>query len=77
MLGAGGHHIPGDLGEIHACELRSVARYVLVVEKDAVFNKLAQERVFDTLPVVLVTAKVLPRGYCPPRHRHALRTLES
>ena len=49
----------------------------LVVEKDAVFNKLAQERVFDTLPVVLVTAKVQPRRYCPPRHRHALRTLEN
>jgi DNA topoisomerase VI subunit A len=49
----------------------------LVVEKDAVFNKLAQERIFDTLPVVLVTAKAPPRRCRPPRHRHAIPTLES
>jgi len=33
---------------------------VVVVEKDSVFTKLVQERVFDQLPCVLVTAKGFP-----------------
>ena len=53
--------VPGDIaaGEdpTTAC---SNARYVLIVEKDAVFSKLANERVWDRLPMVLVTAKGFP-----------------
>ena len=40
--------VPGDIGEMldgGGMELRSDARYVIIVEKDTVFNKLAQERV--------------------------------
>ena len=40
--------MPGDIGEMldgDGMELRSDARYVIIVEKDAVFNKLVQERV--------------------------------
>jgi meiotic recombination protein SPO11 len=41
-------------------EFRSEAHYVIIVEKDSVFAKLVQERVFDRLPCVLVTAKGFP-----------------
>ena len=46
--GGGVYVVPGDIGEMldgGGMELRSDARYVIIVEKDAVFNKLAQERV--------------------------------
>jgi meiotic recombination protein SPO11 len=34
--------------------------YVIVVEKDAVFNRLIQERCFERFPVVIVTARGFP-----------------
>ena len=47
--GAGGgvFVVPGDLGDMldGVLEFRSEARYVIIVEKDSVFTKLAQERV--------------------------------
>ena len=54
--------VPGDIAAVEdpAVEFRSNARYVLIVEKDAVFSKLANERVWDRLPMVLVTAKGFP-----------------
>ncbi len=40
--------------------IHSDAAYVIVVEKDAVFNRLIAERAYETLPCVLVTAKGFP-----------------
>ena len=44
--GGGVFVVPGDLGDMldGVLEFRSEARYVIIVEKDSVFTKLAQER---------------------------------
>jgi DNA topoisomerase VI subunit A len=39
---------------------RVAARYILVVEKDAVFQRLVEDRLHERLPLVLVTAKGNP-----------------
>ena len=47
---------------------RCTARYLLVIEKDAIFQALTQDRFFDELPCVMVTAKGMPdlatRAFC-------------
>lgn len=58
--GGGYYVIPGDVGILRRVELRCDARYVIIVEKDSVFDKLVRERVFDRLPCVIVTAKGFP-----------------
>ena len=35
------------------------ARYILVIEKDAIFQRLAEDRLADTLPCIMITAKVV------------------
>lgn len=49
------------------------ARYILVVEKDAVFTYLCGQRLWDSLPCVLVTGC----GYPPLSVRAVLKTLSS
>jgi meiotic recombination protein SPO11 len=44
------------LAELNPFLDRSDARFIIVVEKDAVFQRLAEDRVFDTLPCILITA---------------------
>ena len=39
---------------------RCSARYILIIEKDAIFQRLTEDRLCDRLPCVLVTAKGLP-----------------
>lgn len=47
------------LTQTHA--LRSLgARAVIVVEKDGIYNRLSEDRLFDTFPCVLVTGKGYP-----------------
>jgi hypothetical protein len=45
-----------------------LTRYLLVVEKDAVFQRLAEDGLPDALPLVMVTAKGMPdlatRAFC-------------
>eukprot|EP00752_Nemacystus_decipiens_P009762 g8718.t1 len=41
-------------------ELKSDARYVVVVEKDGVFNRLVEDRFYDRIPSVLVTGQGFP-----------------
>ncbi|ELR18952.1 DNA topoisomerase 6 subunit A, putative [Acanthamoeba castellanii str. Neff] len=53
--GQSGHLISGNaLAGMH--DIKSDARFIIVVEKDAVFQRLAEDRVFDTLPCILITA---------------------
>ena len=58
----GGHHIR------HAGHCRCTARYLLIIEKDAIFQALTQDKLFEQLPCVLVTAKGMPdvatRAFC-------------
>ena len=58
--GVGGWTVAGDVFELDAMTIHSDAAYVIVVEKDAVFNRLIAERAYETLPCVLVTAKGFP-----------------
>jgi meiotic recombination protein SPO11 len=55
-----GHAIPGDMAWVANAALRSDAAYILVVEKDAVFNRLLQERACERLGAVMLTARGQP-----------------
>jgi meiotic recombination protein SPO11 len=55
-----GHAIPGDTAWAAAVQLRSDAALILVVEKDAVFNRLLQERACERLRAVMLTARGQP-----------------
>lgn len=57
---ARGHAIPGDMAWVAGAVLRSDAAYILVVEKDAVFNRLLQERACERLGAVMITARGQP-----------------
>ena len=68
--GGGGEQIPGVTDKVLLTNLG--ARYVLVVEKDAVFTYLSGQRIWDTLPCILVTGC----GYPPLSVRMVLKQLE-
>ncbi|XP_020579272.1 meiotic recombination protein SPO11-2-like [Phalaenopsis equestris] len=59
-LGASGYAISGDLNLLNKLEFLSDARYIIVVEKDAIFQRLAEDRLFNLVPCVLLTAKGYP-----------------
>ncbi|KAJ3692591.1 hypothetical protein LUZ60_011686 [Juncus effusus] len=59
-LGPAGHAITGDLNYLQNLSFQSDARYIIVVEKDAVFQRLAEDRIFSQIPCVLITAKGYP-----------------
>ncbi|XP_062194845.1 meiotic recombination protein SPO11-2 isoform X2 [Phragmites australis] len=60
ILGPSGHAITGDLNLLSKLNLCSDARYIIVVEKDAIFQRLAEDRLYNQLPCILVTAKGYP-----------------
>ncbi|OEL19619.1 Meiotic recombination protein SPO11-2 [Dichanthelium oligosanthes] len=60
ILGASGHEITGDLNVLSKLNLSSDARYIIVVEKDAIFQRLAEDRLYNQLPCILITAKGYP-----------------
>eukprot|EP00884_Botryococcus_braunii_P020255 jgi/Botrbrau1/6913/Bobra.67_3s0031.1 len=55
-----GLSIPGDCTTIQNFQFDSKARYILVVEKDAIFQRLVEDRFFDMLPAIVLTAKGMP-----------------
>ncbi|GMH33661.1 hypothetical protein BSKO_01495 [Bryopsis sp. KO-2023] len=59
-VGLMGRSIPGDPVAIEGMQIQCTARYILIVEKDAIFQRLTEDRFFDSLPCVLVTAKGMP-----------------
>lgn len=40
--------------------MKTDARYIIVVEKHAIFQRLAEDRVFNQIPSILITAKGYP-----------------
>ncbi|UCE13928.1 MAG: hypothetical protein JSV04_01825 [Candidatus Heimdallarchaeota archaeon] len=56
--GLGGHAITPMLDQVE--NLESDAEFVLVIEKDAVFQDLAEDKFFNYLPCVLITASGQP-----------------
>lgn len=72
-VGNGGCPISGDLFELDAMKIFSDALYVLVIEKDAVFERLVSEKCFERLPAVLVTARGFP-DIATRKFLHLLKT---
>ncbi|PRW59963.1 Meiotic recombination SPO11-2 [Chlorella sorokiniana] len=61
VSGSGGVAIPGDIARITGdYAFQTDAQLILVIEKDAVFQRLLQQRFFDTAPCILVTGKGVP-----------------
>lgn len=60
VLGPAGHAITGDLGLLSKLQFVSDARYIIIVEKDAIFQRLAEDRLYNQLPCILITAKGYP-----------------
>eukprot|EP00698_Gefionella_okellyi_P024931 TRINITY_DN8953_c0_g1_i2.p1 TRINITY_DN8953_c0_g1~~TRINITY_DN8953_c0_g1_i2.p1 ORF type:complete len:383 (+),score=38.44 TRINITY_DN8953_c0_g1_i2:56-1204(+) len=56
---SGGMPIPGDVfNQTIQCE--SDARYIIVIEKDGIFERLMEDRFFEQVPAILITAKGFP-----------------
>ncbi|KAM3735926.1 hypothetical protein ACB098_10G124400 [Castanea mollissima] len=58
--GSSGHAISGDLNLLEKLILKTDARYIIVVEKHAIFQRLAEDRMFNQIPSILITAKGYP-----------------
>ncbi|XP_068653134.1 meiotic recombination protein SPO11-2 isoform X2 [Aristolochia californica] len=59
-LGPSGYVISGDLSLLKELVFQSDARYIILVEKDAVFQRLAEDRIYNQIPSILLTAKGYP-----------------
>ncbi|XP_058086509.1 meiotic recombination protein SPO11-2 [Magnolia sinica] len=60
VLGSSGYAITGDLNLLNKLVIQSDARYIIVVEKDAIFQRLAEDCIFNQVPSILITAKGYP-----------------
>ncbi|KDP34754.1 hypothetical protein JCGZ_11275 [Jatropha curcas] len=58
--GSSGYAISGDLNLLDKLVMRTDARYIIVVEKHAIFQRLAEDRIFNQIPSILITAKGYP-----------------
>jgi meiotic recombination protein SPO11 len=59
-MGVGGKAIPPYTDRV--TEITSDAKFILLVEKDAAFMRLAEDRFYNTYPCVIITAKVSEGG---------------
>uniref|UniRef100_A0A061R4D2 DNA topoisomerase 6 subunit A n=1 Tax=Tetraselmis sp. GSL018 TaxID=582737 RepID=A0A061R4D2_9CHLO len=57
-MGVGGKAIPPHINKVTA--IQSDAVFILLVEKDAAFMRLAEDRFYNTFPCIIVTAKGQP-----------------
>lgn len=57
-MGVGGKAIPPNIDKV--TEITSDAMFVLLVEKDAAFMRLAEDRFYNTYPCIIITAKGQP-----------------
>ncbi|OWM85286.1 hypothetical protein CDL15_Pgr028073 [Punica granatum] len=58
--GSSGHAISGDLSLLGNLVMRADARYIILVEKHAIFQRLVEDRVFNQIPSILITARGYP-----------------
>ncbi|CAK7335609.1 unnamed protein product [Dovyalis caffra] len=58
--GSSGYAISGDLNLLDRLVMKTDARYIIIVEKHAIFQRLAEDRVFNQIPSILITAKGYP-----------------
>jgi len=57
-MGVGGKAIPSNIDKV--TDMRSDAKFVLLVEKDAAFMRLAEDRFYNKYPCIILTAKGQP-----------------
>lgn len=57
-MGVGGKAIPPFTDKI--TDIRSTAQFILLVEKDAAFMRLAEDRFYKKYPCIIITAKGQP-----------------
>lgn len=57
-MGVGGKAIPPNIDKV--TDIRSDATFILLVEKDAAFMRLAEDRFYNTYPCIIITAKGQP-----------------
>ncbi|KAK2664153.1 hypothetical protein Ddye_002727 [Dipteronia dyeriana] len=60
QCGSSGYAISGDLNLLDNLMMKTDARYIIVVEKHAIFHRLVEDRVFNQIPSILITAKGYP-----------------
>ncbi|KAL6502367.1 hypothetical protein OROHE_024645 [Orobanche hederae] len=58
--GSSGYAISGDLNVLQKLVMKSDARYIIVVEKHAIFQRLAEDRIFNQIPCILITGRGYP-----------------
>ncbi|XVE64775.1 hypothetical protein DITRI_Ditri07aG0128900 [Diplodiscus trichospermus] len=58
--GSSGYAISGDLNLLEGLVMKTDARYIIVVEKHAIFQRLAEDHIFNQIPSILLTAKGYP-----------------
>ncbi|KAK9825544.1 hypothetical protein WJX74_005298 [Apatococcus lobatus] len=52
--------IPGDCSALSSFSFQTTACCIVIVEKDAIFQRLAEDHFFDMVPSILLTAKGMP-----------------
>ncbi|XP_064996889.1 meiotic recombination protein SPO11-2-like isoform X4 [Musa acuminata AAA Group] len=60
MIGHAGYAVTGDLCTLSKLVLHSDARYIIIIEKDAIFQRLAEDHFFNQIPCILITSKGYP-----------------
>ncbi|KAI4315465.1 hypothetical protein L6164_028272 [Bauhinia variegata] len=60
LCGSSGHEISGDLNLLESLSLKTDARYLIIVEKHAIFQRLTEDRFFHQIPSIIITAKGYP-----------------
>ncbi|KAK3429352.1 hypothetical protein EUGRSUZ_E00781 [Eucalyptus grandis] len=58
--GSSGYPISGDLNLLEKLIMKTDARYIILVEKHAIFQRLVDDHVFNQIPSILITAKGYP-----------------
>ncbi|XAR70250.1 DNA topoisomerase (ATP-hydrolyzing) [Bertholletia excelsa] len=60
FCGSSGYAISGDLNLLENLVMETDARYIVVVEKHAIFQRLAEDGVYNQIPSILITGKGYP-----------------
>ena len=58
QMGIGGKAIPPNVDKVE--DMRSDAQFILLVEKDAAFMRLAEDRFYNKYPCIIITGKGQP-----------------
>ncbi|CAO2842881.1 unnamed protein product [Amaranthus hypochondriacus] len=60
LCGSSGHPISSDISMLESLTMKTDARYIIVIEKHAIFQRLVEDCFFNQVPSILITAKGYP-----------------